>query len=84
MIFLAGCNRYTQRTLLRDIHNRLTNQAGCEDVRYRPSRRRPWYVIADVDPTAFARAPSGPSGRGAHRRNIGESQEKYGKDLSQA
>ena len=53
MIFLAGRDRYTQRTLLRDVHNRLTNQAGCEDVRYRPSRRRPWYVIADVDPTTF-------------------------------
>jgi len=53
MIFLAGRDRYTQRTLLRDVHDRLTNQAGCEDVRYRPSRRRPRYVIADVDPTAF-------------------------------
>lgn len=53
MIFLAGRDRYTQRSLLRDVHNRLTNQAGCEDVRYRPSRRRPRYVIADVDPTTF-------------------------------
>jgi len=53
MIFLAGRDRYTQRTLLRDVHDRLTNQAGCEDVRYRPSRRRPRYVIADVDPTTF-------------------------------
>jgi hypothetical protein len=53
MIFLAGRDRYTQRTLLGDVHNRLTNQAGCENVRYRPSRRRPRYVIADVDPPAF-------------------------------
>ncbi len=53
MIFLAGRDRYTQRTLLRDVHDRLTRQAGCDDVRYRPSRRRPRYVIADVDPTAF-------------------------------
>ena len=53
MIFLAGRDRYTQRTLLRDVHNRLTNQAGYEDVRYRPSRRRPRYVIADVNPTTF-------------------------------
>lgn len=53
MIFLAGRDRYTQRTLLRDIHDRLTNQAGCEDVRYRPSRRRPRYMIADVAPTTF-------------------------------
>lgn len=53
MIFLAGRDRYTQRILLRDIHDRLTNQAGCEDVRYRPSRRRPRYVIADLDPTTF-------------------------------
>lgn len=53
MIFLAGRDRYTQRSLLRDVHNRLTNQAGCEDVRYRPSQRRPRYVIADVDPTTF-------------------------------
>jgi hypothetical protein len=53
MIFLAGRDRYTQRTLLRDVHDRLTNQPGCEDVRYRPSRRRPRYVIAEVDPLAF-------------------------------
>ena len=53
MIFLAGRDRYTQRTRLRDVHDRLTNQAGCEDVRYRPSRRRPRYIIADVDPTTF-------------------------------
>nr|WP_241964420.1 hypothetical protein [Halorubrum sp. 48-1-W] len=31
----------------------MTDQAGCEDVRYRPSRRRPRYVVADVDPTTF-------------------------------
>jgi hypothetical protein len=53
MIFLAGRDRYTQRTLLRDVHDRLTNQPGCEEVRYRPSRRRPRYVIADVDPATF-------------------------------
>ncbi|MGQ3330804.1 hypothetical protein [Halorubrum sp. FL23] len=53
MIFLAGRDRYTQRTLLHDVHDRLTRQAGCEDVRYRPSRRRPRYVIAGVDPTTF-------------------------------
>jgi hypothetical protein len=53
MIFLAGRDRYTQRTLLRGIHDRLTRQAGCENVRYRPSRRRPRYVIGDVDPTTF-------------------------------
>ena len=45
--------RYTQRTLHRDVHDRLTNQAGCEDVRYRPSRRRPRYVVVDVDPATF-------------------------------
>lgn len=53
MIFLAGRDRYTQRTLLRDIRDRLTKQAGCEEVRYRPSRRRPRYVIADIVPTTF-------------------------------
>ena len=53
MIFLAGRDCYTQRTLLRDVHDRLTNQPGCEEVRYRPSRRRPRYVITDVDPTTF-------------------------------
>lgn len=53
MIFLAGRDRYTQRSLLRDVHDRLTKQAGCEAVRYRPSRRRPRYVIADIDPTTF-------------------------------
>nr|WP_228546347.1 hypothetical protein [Halegenticoccus tardaugens] len=42
-----------QRTLLRDIHDRLMNQAGCENVRYHPSRRRPRYVIADIDTTVF-------------------------------
>ena len=53
MILLAGRDRYTQRTLLEDVHDRLTSQAGCEAVRYRPARRRPRYIIADVDPTAF-------------------------------
>lgn len=58
MVFLAGRDRYTQRTLLRDVHDRLTKQAGCEDVRYRPSRRRPRYVLADVTPTTFLGEPS--------------------------
>jgi hypothetical protein len=53
MIFLAGRDRYTQRTLLREIHGRLSKQAGCEAVRYDPSRRRPRTVVADVEPTAF-------------------------------
>lgn len=53
MIYLAGRDRDTQRTLHRNVHGRLTKQAGCENVRYRPSRRRPRYVIADVDPPAF-------------------------------
>jgi hypothetical protein len=53
MFFLANRDRYTQRTLLRDIHTRLINQPGCENVRYRPSRRRPRYVIADIEPGVF-------------------------------
>jgi hypothetical protein len=53
MIFLAGRDRYTQRTLLREIHNRLSKQAGCDDVRYRPSRLRPRYVVADVETAVF-------------------------------
>ena len=53
MIFLADRGRYTQRTLLREVHSRLSKQPGCETVRYEPSRRRPRYVIADVDPAAF-------------------------------
>lgn len=53
MIFLAGRNRYTQRTLLRDVRDRLSNQAACRDVRYQPSRRRPRSVVADVDSTTF-------------------------------
>jgi len=53
MIFVAGRDRYMQRTLLRDVHDRLAKQAGCEDVRYRPSRRRPRYVIADIELTTF-------------------------------
>ena len=57
VIFLAGRDRYTQRTLLRDVHDRLTGQAGCTTVRYRPSRRRPRYVIADIDPTTFLSYP---------------------------
>lgn len=56
-MFLAGRDRYTQRTLLREVHDRLSNQAGCADVRYRPSRSRPRYVIADVDPTPFLGNP---------------------------
>lgn len=53
MMFLAGRDRYTQRTLFRAVHDRLTNHAGCEGVRYRPSRRRPRYVIADIDTVTF-------------------------------
>lgn len=53
MTFLAGRDRYTQRTLFRDKHDRLTRQAGCENIRYRPSRRRPQYVVADIDPAVF-------------------------------
>lgn len=55
MIFLAGRDRYTQRSLHQEIHSRLSKQAGCEHVRYRPNRRRPRYVIADIDTTAFLR-----------------------------
>lgn len=57
MLLLAGRDRYTQRTLLRDVHDRLANQPGCGDVRYRPSRRRPRYVIADIDPPTFLGSP---------------------------
>ncbi|PSQ33318.1 hypothetical protein BRD09_01325 [Halobacteriales archaeon SW_10_68_16] len=53
MVFLAGRDRYTQRTLLRDVHDRLVNQPGCETVRYRPSRRRPRFVVTDVETAAF-------------------------------
>lgn len=53
MIFLADRTRYTQRTLLREIHNRLQKQPGCENVRYRPSSRRPRYVLADIEPAVF-------------------------------
>lgn len=53
MIFLANRDRYTQRTLLRETHNRLSKQAGCEDIQYRPSGRRPRYVIADIDTAVF-------------------------------
>ncbi len=56
MIFLAGRDRYTQRTLLRAVHTRLRKQPGCEDVRYHPSRRRPRYVIANVHPPTFRSA----------------------------
>lgn len=53
MVFLAGRDRYTQRTLLWTVHDRLTTHPGCERVRYRPSRRRPRYVVADIDTTTF-------------------------------
>ncbi|WP_266083075.1 hypothetical protein [Haladaptatus caseinilyticus] len=53
MIFLANRDRYTQRTLLRETHNRLSKQAGCEAIRYQPSGRRPRYVIADIDTAVF-------------------------------
>jgi len=53
MLFLAGRDRYTQRTLLRAIHDRLSKQAGCTAVRYEPSSRRPRTVLAAVEPTAF-------------------------------
>ncbi|SEP15488.1 hypothetical protein SAMN04487948_11734 [Halogranum amylolyticum] len=53
MIFLANRDRYTQRTLLREIHSRLSKQAGCENVRYHPSSRRPRYVFADIDTESF-------------------------------
>lgn len=57
MIFLADRDRYTQRTLLREIHNRLSKQAGCEDVRYQPSRRRPRQVVADIETGVFLGEP---------------------------
>jgi len=53
MVFLAGRDRYTQRTLLRAVHTRLSKQAGCTDVRYDPSPRRPRTVITDVEPATF-------------------------------
>lgn len=53
MVFLAGRDRYSQRTLLRDIHDRLVKQPGCKDVRYRPSRRRPRLVVADIETSTF-------------------------------
>jgi hypothetical protein len=53
MIFLAGRDRHTQRTLLRSIHDRLSKHPGVKQVRYRPSRRRPRYVVADIDPPVF-------------------------------
>jgi hypothetical protein len=34
-----------------------TDQAGCEEVRYRPSRRRPRYVVADIAPATFLGEP---------------------------
>jgi hypothetical protein len=57
MIFLAGRDRHTQRTLLRSIHDRLSKHPGVEQVRYRPSRRRPRYVVADIDSPVFLGAP---------------------------
>jgi hypothetical protein len=51
MTFPAGQDRYPQRTL-QETHNLMTNKGGCENVRYRPSRR-PQYVIADVELITF-------------------------------
>ena len=53
MLFLAGRDRHTQRTLLREVHDRLSKHGGYENVRYRPSRRRPRHVLADVETTVF-------------------------------
>ena len=53
MIFLAGRDRHTQRSLLREIHARLSKQAGCETIQYQPSSRRPRTVIADVETAVF-------------------------------
>jgi len=53
MLFLAGRDRDTQRTLLRAIHDRLSKQAGCKAVRYEPSRLRPRTVVANVEPTTI-------------------------------
>ena len=49
MIFLTDRDRLTQRTFLRDIHDRLANLVGCGNDRYRPSRRRSRHVIVDID-----------------------------------
>lgn len=43
----------TRRKLLRRVHDRLTRTAGCENVRYEPSRIDANEVVADIDPEVF-------------------------------
>lgn len=52
-IFLTAHKRYTQWTLHRHVHTRLSKQPGCSDVRYAPSRTRRRFVRATVDPATF-------------------------------
>lgn len=52
-IFLANRGNLTKTRLYKTIQNRLSNEAGCANVRHSPSRLRPRRIEADVDPTVF-------------------------------
>lgn len=43
----------TKRKLLRRVHDRLTQTAGCETVRYEPSRIDANEVVAEITPVEF-------------------------------
>lgn len=43
----------TRRKLLRRVHDRLTRAAGCQNVRYEPSRIDANEVVTDIDPEVF-------------------------------
>ncbi len=43
--------------LLRRIHDRLERTGGCENVRYKPSKRDPNEVVADIEPETFLERP---------------------------
>jgi hypothetical protein len=43
----------TEPKLLRRVHDRLSDTAGCTGVRYAPSRLDATEVVADIDPSVF-------------------------------
>lgn len=54
---LFGVWNPTEPKLLRRVHDRLSDTAGCTAVRYVPSRLDPNEVLAEVDPEVFLGRP---------------------------
>ena len=53
MVPLFGVWRPIEPKLLRRVHDRLLQTAGCTTIRYEPSRRDANEVVAEVDPIVF-------------------------------